>query len=59
MNFCVWGLGGLLEVQDLNLREMGSKNCMNDACRETTSSEWKKGWSLKSGGFAKLCYRCG
>ncbi|KAL1545098.1 B3 domain-containing transcription repressor VAL1-like isoform X1 [Salvia divinorum] len=38
---------------------MGSKNCMNDVCRGTTSSEWKKGWSLESGGFAKLCYRCG
>ncbi|KZV25786.1 hypothetical protein F511_04847 [Dorcoceras hygrometricum] len=38
---------------------MGSKNCMNEACRTTTSSEWKKGWSLKSGGFATLCYNCG
>ncbi|XP_073138466.1 B3 domain-containing transcription repressor VAL1-like isoform X2 [Henckelia pumila] len=38
---------------------MGSKNCMNEACRKTTSSEWKKGWSLKSGGFATLCYTCG
>ncbi|KAK4483055.1 hypothetical protein RD792_010231 [Penstemon davidsonii] len=38
---------------------MGSKNCMNEVCRKTTTSEWKKGWSLKSGGFATLCYRCG
>ncbi|KAG6433523.1 hypothetical protein SASPL_105137 [Salvia splendens] len=38
---------------------MGSKYCMNHVCRGTTSSEWKKGWSLKSGGFANLCYRCG
>ncbi|KAH6828299.1 hypothetical protein C2S53_014075 [Perilla frutescens var. hirtella] len=38
---------------------MGSKSCMNEVCRGTTSSEWKKGWSLKSGGFAALCYRCG
>ncbi|KAL0435103.1 UNVERIFIED_CONTAM: B3 domain-containing transcription repressor VAL1 [Sesamum radiatum] len=38
---------------------MGSKNCMNEACRGTTTSEWKKGWSLKSGGFATLCYSCG
>ncbi|KAK6163865.1 hypothetical protein DH2020_000729 [Rehmannia glutinosa] len=38
---------------------MGSKNCMNEVCRGTTSSDWKKGWSLKSGGFATLCYRCG
>ncbi|KAL8531290.1 hypothetical protein ACS0TY_008057 [Phlomoides rotata] len=38
---------------------MGSKNCMNELCHGTTSSDWKKGWSLKSGGFATLCYRCG
>ncbi|EYU36907.1 hypothetical protein MIMGU_mgv1a001615mg [Erythranthe guttata] len=38
---------------------MGSKNCMNQLCRATTSSEWKKGWILKSGGFATLCYNCG
>ncbi|XP_042014730.1 B3 domain-containing transcription repressor VAL1-like [Salvia splendens] len=38
---------------------MGSKNCMNEACRGTTSSDSKKGWSLKSGGFAGLCYKCG
>ncbi|KAG8371578.1 hypothetical protein BUALT_Bualt13G0102500 [Buddleja alternifolia] len=38
---------------------MGSKNCMNEVCRATTSSEWKKGWGLKSGGFATLCYKCG
>ncbi|PIN02719.1 hypothetical protein CDL12_24761 [Handroanthus impetiginosus] len=38
---------------------MGSNNCMNEVCRGTTSSELKKGWNLKSGGFAKLCYSCG
>ncbi|KAH6814471.1 hypothetical protein C2S51_023489 [Perilla frutescens var. frutescens] len=38
---------------------MGSKNCMNEVCRATTSSDSKKGWSLKSGGFATLCYKCG
>ncbi|KAL2488471.1 B3 domain-containing transcription repressor VAL1 [Forsythia ovata] len=38
---------------------MGSKICMNEVCRATTSSEWKKGWGLKSGGFATLCYNCG
>ncbi|CAA2964104.1 B3 domain-containing transcription repressor VAL1-like [Olea europaea subsp. europaea] len=38
---------------------MGSKICMNELCRATTSSECKKGWGLKSGGFAILCYRCG
>ncbi|XP_070006779.1 B3 domain-containing transcription repressor VAL2-like isoform X5 [Nicotiana sylvestris] len=38
---------------------MGSMICMNEVCRKTTSSEWRKGWSLKSGGFANLCYNCG
>ncbi|CAI9770736.1 unnamed protein product [Fraxinus pennsylvanica] len=38
---------------------MGSKICMNELCLATTSSEWKKGWGLKSGGFAILCYSCG
>ncbi|XP_031100490.1 B3 domain-containing transcription repressor VAL1-like isoform X2 [Ipomoea triloba] len=38
---------------------MGSKFCMNELCRATTSSEWKKGWGLKSGGFATLCSNCG
>ncbi|VFQ80109.1 unnamed protein product [Cuscuta campestris] len=38
---------------------MASKFCMNEHCRTTTSSEWKKGWGLKSGGFATLCYTCG
>ncbi|XP_051142550.1 B3 domain-containing transcription repressor VAL1-like [Andrographis paniculata] len=38
---------------------MGSKNCMNEACRATTSSDWKKGWGLKSGAFATLCVNCG
>nr|GMD67055.1 B3 domain-containing transcription repressor VAL1-like [Ipomoea batatas] len=39
---------------------MESTICMNELCRgATSSSEWKKGWSLKSGGFAKLCYNCG
>ncbi|KAJ8574427.1 hypothetical protein K7X08_026232 [Anisodus acutangulus] len=33
--------------------------CMNELCRTTASTEWKKGWSLKTGGFAKLCYNCG
>ncbi|CAI9107155.1 OLC1v1006451C1 [Oldenlandia corymbosa var. corymbosa] len=38
---------------------MMSKICMNESCRLTTSSEWKNGWVLKSGGFATLCYSCG
>ncbi|XP_027091324.1 B3 domain-containing transcription repressor VAL1 isoform X2 [Coffea arabica] len=38
---------------------MGSKICMNEACRLTTSPEWKQGWGLKSGGFATLCSSCG
>ncbi|KAA8550445.1 hypothetical protein F0562_002129 [Nyssa sinensis] len=35
------------------------KICMNEACQATTSVEWKKGWGLKSDGFATLCYNCG
>ncbi|KAL3530979.1 hypothetical protein ACH5RR_010301 [Cinchona calisaya] len=38
---------------------MGSKICMNEVCRLTTSSEWKQGWGLKSGEFATLCSSCG
>ncbi|CAK9139870.1 unnamed protein product [Ilex paraguariensis] len=38
---------------------MGSKICMNEKCQATTSPEWKKGWDLKSGGFATLCSNCG
>ncbi|XP_057514030.1 B3 domain-containing transcription repressor VAL1-like [Actinidia eriantha] len=33
--------------------------CMNEVCHTTTTLEWKKGWGLKSGGFATLCYNCG
>ncbi|KAL6967827.1 hypothetical protein U1Q18_033637 [Sarracenia purpurea var. burkii] len=36
-----------------------AKICMNDACQVTTTLEWKKGWALKSGGFATLCFNCG
>ncbi|XAR60820.1 hypothetical protein NMG60_11034339 [Bertholletia excelsa] len=36
-----------------------AKFCMNAACRTTTTLEWKKGWELKSGGFAALCFKCG
>ncbi|GFY99372.1 HSI2-like 1 [Actinidia rufa] len=37
-----------------------AKICMNESCRATTTAlEWKKGWGLKSGGFAILCYDCG
>ncbi|XP_041999193.1 B3 domain-containing transcription repressor VAL1-like isoform X1 [Salvia splendens] len=38
---------------------MGSKKCMNEKCCGTTSLDLKRGWSLKSGGFASLCYKCG
>lgn len=33
--------------------------CMNEACKAATSLEWKRGWDLKSCGFATLCYSCG
>ncbi|XP_057956545.1 B3 domain-containing transcription repressor VAL1-like isoform X2 [Malania oleifera] len=38
---------------------MGSMICMNALCRATTSPEWKRGWALRSGGFANLCCDCG
>ncbi|CAL2263268.1 unnamed protein product [Prunus armeniaca] len=38
---------------------MGSKICMNVLCGTTNTHEWKKGWSLRSGGFAHLCFKCG
>ncbi|CAN8247490.1 unnamed protein product [Cochlearia groenlandica] len=38
---------------------MGSKMCMNASCGSTTSVEWKKGWPLRSGLLADLCFPCG
>ncbi|OAP07131.1 unnamed protein product [Arabidopsis thaliana] len=38
---------------------MGSKMCMNASCGTTSTVEWKKGWPLRSGLLADLCYRCG
>ncbi|KAM7521981.1 hypothetical protein LguiA_011883 [Lonicera macranthoides] len=38
---------------------MGSKICMNQCCGTTMSLDWRRGWGLKSGGFATLCYSCG
>ncbi|CAK8537957.1 unnamed protein product [Lathyrus sativus] len=38
---------------------MGVEVCMNRLCKDGSSGEWKKGWSLMSGGFAKLCNKCG
>ncbi|XP_022888053.1 B3 domain-containing transcription repressor VAL1-like [Olea europaea var. sylvestris] len=46
-------------IEGMSFVEMGSRICMNEVCRTTTSSEWKKGWVLKSGGFATLCNKCG
>lgn len=42
-------------LQDLSVR-MG---CMNLSCGASTSIEWRKGWPLRSGGFANLCDKCG
>ncbi|KAI3474289.1 hypothetical protein Pfo_029077 [Paulownia fortunei] len=33
--------------------------CMNGMCASSNSVEWKKGWPLRSGGFATLCDNCG
>ncbi|KAF3454800.1 hypothetical protein FNV43_RR05248 [Rhamnella rubrinervis] len=39
--------------------EMGSKICMNAVCGSINTHEWKKGWPLRSGGYAHLCHNCG
>ncbi|KAG2332922.1 hypothetical protein Bca52824_004102 [Brassica carinata] len=39
--------------------KMGSKVCMNASCGSTSTAEWKKGWPLRSGSLADLCFRCG
>lgn len=36
-----------------------SKICMNGLCGAQSSPQWKRGWPMKSGGFATLCYSCG
>ncbi|MCL7039006.1 hypothetical protein MKW94_014581, partial [Papaver nudicaule] len=38
---------------------MGTSICMNVSCSANTSIHWKKGWKLRSGGFADLCDNCG
>ncbi|KAK8487813.1 hypothetical protein V6N13_099925 [Hibiscus sabdariffa] len=38
---------------------MASKSCMNALCSASTSIEWRKGWSLRSGDCANLCDKCG
>ncbi|CAM8958372.1 unnamed protein product [Rhodiola kirilowii] len=38
---------------------MGTAICMNKSCRTSSSSDWKSGWPLRSGGFATLCFVCG
>ncbi|GKV20781.1 hypothetical protein SLEP1_g30855 [Rubroshorea leprosula] len=38
---------------------MAPKICMNSSCRTASTPEWKKGWPLRSGGYADLCYTCG
>ncbi|XVF84167.1 hypothetical protein PTKIN_Ptkin17bG0003800 [Pterospermum kingtungense] len=35
------------------------KSCMNGLCWASTSIEWRKGWTLRSGDFANLCDKCG
>nr|GEX57252.1 B3 domain-containing transcription repressor VAL1-like isoform X1 [Tanacetum cinerariifolium] len=37
----------------------GVKVCVNELCGTTTTSQWKRGWAMKVGGFASLCYSCG
>jgi hypothetical protein len=39
----------------------GAKRCMNPACAAPppAGGDWRKGWPLRSGGFALLCDKCG
>ncbi|PQP98503.1 B3 domain-containing transcription repressor VAL2 isoform X4 [Prunus yedoensis var. nudiflora] len=37
---------------------MEPRTCVNAACGTSSSIEWKKGWALRSGGFANLCLKC-
>ncbi|XP_077214243.1 HSI2-like 1 isoform X2 [Tasmannia lanceolata] len=46
---------GLREINSL----MASKVCMNVKCGAASATEWRKGWGLRSGGFANLCDQCG
>ncbi|XP_022016863.1 B3 domain-containing transcription repressor VAL1 isoform X3 [Helianthus annuus] len=36
-----------------------TKICMNGLCGAKTTPQWKRGWAMKAGGFATLCYSCG
>ncbi|XP_071737998.1 B3 domain-containing transcription repressor VAL2-like [Rutidosis leptorrhynchoides] len=36
-----------------------SKICMNGLCGTKSTPQWKRGWAMKAGGFATLCYSCG
>nr|XP_043635893.1 B3 domain-containing transcription repressor VAL1 isoform X2 [Erigeron canadensis] len=36
-----------------------SKICMNGLCGTKSTPQWKRGWPMKAGGFATLCYSCG
>ncbi|XP_068639954.1 B3 domain-containing protein Os07g0679700-like isoform X2 [Aristolochia californica] len=38
---------------------MAARVCMNPSCGVRAVTEWKKGWELRSGGFACLCDKCG
>lgn len=38
---------------------MASRICMNTSCGANTTVQWKKGWELKSGEIADLCFNCG
>lgn len=47
-------------VWGLSWEGMSMMRCMNGGCGAAASGgEWKKGWLLRSGGFATLCDNCG
>lgn len=50
----------LLFEGDLDESWMEAGKCMNVACGATEpGGEWRRGWGLRSGGFASLCVKCG
>ncbi|XP_078436033.1 B3 domain-containing protein Os07g0679700-like [Wolffia australiana] len=38
---------------------LDSRSCVNAECGKTDAEEWRRGWALRSGGFANLCGNCG
>ncbi|KAL2317368.1 hypothetical protein Fmac_031244 [Flemingia macrophylla] len=57
---CCRSIGAGPEGFDSTVRcGMEHEVCMNIWCNDGSSREWKKGWPLRSAGFARLCEDCG